>query len=124
MNQKPEDLSALEILSNLYYEQKDYKEASFYMEKILALSPNDMDTIFNLSLCYKHMREYDLSTSFAEKLLEMNPKKISNIINLADNYRIKGDYAKSRDSLNLAIDSISFFENAVKLDRILKAKGY
>ncbi|MBK9500674.1 MAG: SpoIIE family protein phosphatase [Leptospiraceae bacterium] len=124
LNQKPEDLSALEILSNLYYEQKEYREASFYMEKILALSPNDLDTIFNLSLCYKHMREYDLSTSFAEKLLEMNPKKISNIINLADNYRIKGDYLKSRESLNLAIDSISFFENAVKLDRILKAKGY
>ena len=94
------------------------------MEKILALSPNDTDTIFNLSLCYKHRKEYEQSTFFAEKLFSLNPKKISNIINLADNYRIKGDYRKSRESLNLAIDSISYFENAVKLDRLLKAKGY
>lgn len=124
LNHKPDDLSVLELLSNLYYEQKDYNEASLYMEKILAISPNDTDTIFNLSLCYKHRKEYELSTLFAEKLFSLNPKKISNIINLADNYRIKGDYAKSRESLNLAIDSISYFENAVKLDRLLKVKGY
>ena len=124
LNHKPDDLSVLELLSNLYYEQKDYNEASLYMEKILVISPNDTDTIFNLSLCYKHRKEYELSTLFAEKLFSLNPKKISNIINLADNYRIKGDYAKSRESLNLAIDSISYFENAVKLDRLLKAKGY
>lgn len=124
LSHKPDDLSVLEIVSNLYYEQKDYNEATFYMEKILALSPNDTDTIFNLSLCYKHRKEYEQSTFFAEKLFSLNPKKISNIINLADNYRIKGDYRKSRESLNLAIDSISYFENAVKLDRLLKAKGY
>lgn len=124
LNHKPDDLSVLELLSNLYYEQKDYNEASLYMEKTLSISPNDTDTIFNLSLCYKHRKEYELSTLFAEKLFSLNPKKISNIINLADNYRIKGDYAKSRESLNLAIDSISYFENAVKLDRLLKVKGY
>ncbi len=124
LNQNPEDLPALEILSSIYYDQKDYREASLYMEKILTISPNDIDTIFNLSLCYKHMKEYELSTLFAEKLFSVNPKKISNIINLADNYRIKGDFTKSRESLNLAIGSISYFENALKLDRILKIKGY
>ena len=81
LNHKPDDLSVLELLSNLYYEQKDYNEASLYMEKILSISPNDTDTIFNLSLCYKHRKEYELSTLFAEKLFSLNPKKISNIIN-------------------------------------------
>jgi hypothetical protein len=124
LNENPQSVSVLEILSNFYYEKKDYSQASFYMRKILSISPDDTDTIFNLSLCYKHQKEYELSTQFAERLFVLNPKKISNIINLADNYRIQGDFAKSRESLNRAIDSISYFENAIKLDRILKAKGY
>ena len=124
LKSKPDDIAALEILSNLHYDNGNYKEASYYFEKILDISPNDMDIIFNLSICYKHMKDYDLSIKFAERLFELNPKKISNVINLADNYRIKGDYIKSRNALNLVIDSISHFENAIKLDRILKTKGY
>ena len=122
--QKPDDIANLELLASTYYIQREYEEAIFYMEKILDLSPTDTDTIFNLSLCYKHRKDIETSTKFAEQLLHLNPKKISNIINLADNYRIMGDYMKSREMLNLAIDSISYFENAIKLDRLLKAKGY
>ena len=124
LKSNPHDIAALEILSNLHYDNGNYKEASYYFEKILDISPNDMDIIFNLSICYKHTKDYDLSIKFAERLFELNPKKISNVINLADNYRIKGDYIKSRNALNLVIDSISHFENAIKLDRILKTKGY
>ena len=121
---KPDDLANLELIANTYYHIKDYQEASFYMEKILEMTPTDTDTIFNLSLCHKHMKDIEVSTQYAEQLFQLNPKKISNVINLADNYRILGNLEKSRETLNLAIDSISYFENAIKLDRLLKAKGY
>ena len=120
----PNNLPALEILTNVFYGQKNYKEASFYMEKILAISPNDMDTIFNLSLCYKQSKEYELSTQLAEKLYHLNPKKISNIINLADNHRMMENFDQARKWLNLATSSIVYFENARKLDKLLRAKGF
>ncbi|MBK8397254.1 MAG: SpoIIE family protein phosphatase [Leptospiraceae bacterium] len=120
----PNNISALETLGSFYYSNKNYKESSFYFEKIIDISPDDADTMFNLSVCYKHLREYDLSIKYGEKLYEINPKKISNILHLADNFRMKEDFQKSRECLNLAIDSISYFENAVKLDNILKSKGF
>lgn len=124
LQNKSEDLDALELLSHHYYSIKEFSNATNYLKRILDISPNDIESLFNLSVCYKHLKEYDLSTHFAIRLFEINPKKVSNIINLADNYRIKGDYGKSREYLNLAVDSIPYFDNAIKLDQILKMKGF
>jgi tetratricopeptide (TPR) repeat protein len=124
MERKPNDPKALELLSNQYYEDKDFSKAIEYFTKLLDKQGEDLEIIFNLSLCYKQVKNYEKSIELSEIILQKNPKKISNIINLADSYRLIGNYSKSREILKIVIDSMIYYDNANKLDKLLNAKGF
>ncbi len=123
LQSEPNNLKALEMISSLHYENKNYLQAIQYFNDILVIDPNDFEVLFNLSLCFKFLKDYDTSILLSEKVFQTNPKKISNLINLSDSYRIIGKIEKSREFLNKMNEIIPFFENAMKLDRILKTKG-
>lgn len=123
LNSDKENLKALEMISSVYYEKKNYLEAIRYFNEIISISQNDYEVLFNLSLCYKYLKDYETSILLSEKVFLNNPKKISNLINLADSYRIVGKNEKSRELLNKVNEVIPFFESAMKLDRLLKTKG-
>ncbi|EQA44981.1 SpoIIE-like protein phosphatase domain protein [Leptospira broomii serovar Hurstbridge str. 5399] len=112
------------LLGQVYYDRKDYVNAIKWFEKYLSLNSNSQNIWFVVSLCYKHIKDFKKAAEAAEAVRISQPHRFANLINLADNYRLLGDFEKSRDILQRAKEISEDNALVEKLEELLDGKGH
>jgi len=105
------------------YRARHYAEAAGRMRELLSSSPQDPELLFMVSLCYKHLKQIPAATEMGERLHSLQPDRIANLVNLADNYRILGDFDRSREILMEALKINPYLESAKRLEALLHRQG-
>lgn len=66
-------ISALNSISNLYFELGDYKSAIMAGEKAVEIEPSNVSLLFNLGTYYEEMKNFGKAKYLYDKCLALNP---------------------------------------------------
>jgi tetratricopeptide (TPR) repeat protein len=76
-------------LGHLHYDFKEYEDALFYWEKMLALNPENIDirVLTSIGNCHRKLKTFADGIPFFKKALDKEPTNFYAIFGLADCYR-------------------------------------
>jgi len=113
-------------LGNVYYMNKDYKQAIGEAEKVLRIEPYAWDAYLLLGNVFKENNEFKKAKELYQKAAILNPKQEMALNNLGLIYKEEGKYADSLDAFNRALainpESSAVLGNMVGL--FIKNKEY
>lgn len=103
---------------HLLINNKNYKEASFRIEKNLQLYPNNIDILLLKAWLLLQEKEYSQSEELLLAILEKNKKNPLALAGLGRIYRLNGDFEKAKSYIELGIglqsnQSIFWFEMGI-----------
>ena len=87
-----------------YYWKEDYKVASVWFEKLLALGESSLFIHEKLSFCYAEQGLYEKAIVHANRALDYDPKNATNFYILGQLYEQTGDYAAAEIWISKALD--------------------
>jgi protein O-GlcNAc transferase len=99
---KPNSVSALNNLANLYTEQNKMQEAEIYFQKTLEVDPNNAKAIINMGYCQQLRGKIDEAEELYRKGLKIAPTDSFGIAKLALLTSQKGETDKALAILNSA----------------------
>jgi tetratricopeptide (TPR) repeat protein len=76
-------MSALQLLSNCFSSQGDFKAALIQHEKILDLDPKNYVSLFTVAMIHRDLQNYPKSIYYFKAILEFEPNNVSVKYNLA-----------------------------------------
>lgn len=95
---EPDNAYALIGLGHLNYDFKEYKEALYYLTRILELNSKDtvdIRVLTSIGNCHRKIKTFDQGTIYFQMALEREPKNFYALYGLADCYRGLNDPEKS-----------------------------
>ncbi|TGL52647.1 HAMP domain-containing protein [Leptospira wolffii] len=115
---------AARLLGQIHYDRKEYQPASKWLENYLKTDSDSPNIWFLLSVCYKHLKDFRKATEAAEKVRVSQPHRLANLVNLTDSYRLLGRFSDARLVLDSARSIDGENPGVLKLEELLKSKGY
>lgn len=108
-----------------YYWKEDYKEASLWFEKLLALGENSQFIHEKLSFCYAQQALYEKAIVHANQAVNFDPKSAINLYILGQLYETINDYVSAEKWIAEALDIMDQPLNAeyTKLATVLNRQG-
>ena len=91
----PQDLRALKILSNYYYNSERFDKAGNHLLRIIDLEPGDQKTIYAASVCFKKSGELKLAIEIAERLRLREPTNEKYISHLITLYKLESNFNRA-----------------------------
>lgn len=79
-------------IAEQWFEEKNYKEALPYYEKLIEFDNKNEDLYSKKALCEKKLNLYKKAIEDYKKAIELNPKNIKNSTNITELFLIVGDY--------------------------------
>lgn len=120
----PDHAEALHNVAHLFYARAEYERCLEKTLEYLELVPEDGDAWFQVVLCYRQLRRFEEARDAGERLHQLQPGRVANLINLADSYRMLAEYATARKYLDEALRLSPDSTAGVKLDGIMKNRGF
>ncbi len=105
-------------LFRLYYRQRKFEKAAYYLQKALRNNMRDIDMLYYGSLCYKRLKAYGRALMLADQIRLRNPGIIKNMVNLADIYLLMGEMAKAEKFIKRIVE---YDPGNAKIERLQKA---
>lgn len=96
------ELISLKALN--YYWMADYKEASKWFEKLLALGENSQFIHEKLSFCYAEQSQYEKAIVHANRAVAIDPKNATNLYILGQLYERIKDYVSAEEWIAKSLD--------------------
>jgi len=69
----PADEEVINMLAEINYDLKDYKNALKYINQYLKFKPRDIDKFNMKAICFEHSREFKEAIEIHKKILELQP---------------------------------------------------
>lgn len=89
----PDNIKALELLSNVMIRQNKIKEAEKYLEKIISLDSTNVESLYNLALIYLKQRKTEKAVEMYNHILEVSDSPSPELLlRLGDLYFELGQY--------------------------------
>jgi cytochrome c-type biogenesis protein CcmH/NrfG len=82
----PRDFDALRELGNINFDQRNYKEATSWYSKALAVQPNNLDVRTDMATTMFYSEDFDGSLSEFKKILEIEPGRPQALFNIGVAY--------------------------------------
>jgi tetratricopeptide (TPR) repeat protein len=73
LNRDTANIEALENIALVLFEQKDNKQAVYYLEKLIQTNPYLMDTYINVGYIYTRIGMFEESLSYLDQALSFDP---------------------------------------------------
>jgi len=90
--------SVLNDISSCYLNDKNFRKAIYYLEKLIVLNPMDSNAMFNLAFCYYALRDYQEAVICFERLKSANPDRDDILYNLGMSYLELGNSVKALET--------------------------
>ncbi|MDX1960193.1 MAG: 7TM diverse intracellular signaling domain-containing protein [Leptospiraceae bacterium] len=107
-------------LASLLAKQKDFKNASEALDRVIYLNPKNQNALYLASYTRKKIKEYNKAIVLGERFRARNPNHILNLVNLADLYRITRQNQLTLKYLDEALRLEPTNEMALKLKHTLE----
>ena len=91
LEKEPNNLDALDLVSRIKLQKKDFYEAINLNNKILKLDSRNQDALFDIAIAYKNVADFDNAIYFYKKVIDYYPNLIQAYYNLASIYSDLGD---------------------------------
>ncbi|OGV38990.1 MAG: hypothetical protein A2020_12915 [Lentisphaerae bacterium GWF2_45_14] len=88
---EPENLPALNILGEILYRSRKYRDAEFVFRKQLAINPRESNVYNNLSSALAKQNKFDEAVKTAEEGLKIMPDSTPILLNLSGMYSVMGE---------------------------------
>src|SRR5688572_11069980 len=69
----PQNFDALREMGNIHFDQRNYKDATSWYGKALAVQPNNLDVRTDMATTMFYSEDFDGSLSEFKKILEVEP---------------------------------------------------
>ena len=89
--QEPNNIDALDLLSRIMLDKKNYDAAISLNNRILELDKRNQDALFDIAIAYKNIADFENAISYYKKVIEYYPNLVQAYYNLASIYSDLGD---------------------------------
>ncbi len=103
------------LLGKIYFRQKDWRNAIFYLKKAISIRPQGDDLFLMLTLAFFKLNEYTQALPWAERLRVRNPKHHKNNVNLIYLYSKTNNDRKAISLLNQSLREFPENKDFLKL---------
>lgn len=99
----PKDSNCVALLSQIYLEQQDWKNAEKYLAKLYSLNRNNLKVGWNLvDIAWKN-KDYEHAAAYLQNIARVSPKSIDAYNKLGEAYILTGNYEQAFNSYENAI---------------------
>ena len=91
LEKEPNNINALDLLSRILLDKKDFIASININKKILELDSRNQDALFDIAIAYKNIADFENAIYFYKKVIDYYPNLIQAYYNLASIYSDLGD---------------------------------
>ncbi len=102
----PKDSNIVALLSQIYLEQQDWKNAEKYLAKMYALNRNNEKVGWNLVNIAKKNNDYEHAAAYLQNIIRTSPKNPQGYNELSDVYITMGSYEQAFNNYENAITKL------------------
>ena len=103
----PKDLSTIEIIASLYFDEKDYTSAEDWFKRALMIKPDEPELLTELGATFieRSPPDPDKAIGSIQLALKINPKDAHALAHLTEAYLLKKDTKSAEDTLSRIKDA-------------------
>jgi len=120
LNLRPDDADTIRALANVFYDQKQYTEASAQYERYLEIRPDDMNVRTDLATTFLYRQEIDRAIAAYKDIIAARPDFLQAHFNLGLAYEAKGDRTQALAAIAKARDLATDDPTRERIDHVVK----
>ncbi len=102
----PKDSNIVALLSQIYLEQQDYKNAEKFLAKLYALNKSNEKVGWNLVNIARKNKDYEHVAIYLQNIIRVNPKNPQGYIELGETYVTTNNYEQAFNNYENAISKL------------------
>ncbi len=102
----PKDSNIVALLSQIYLEQQDYKNAEKFLAKLYALNKSNEKVGWNLVNIARKNKDYEHVAIYLQNIIRVNPKNPQGYVELGETYVTTNNYEQAFNNYENAISKL------------------